>query len=199
MSRLVSCFEGLVLVFPWISLFFFLLHSIIISLLLGSCYCSFGWESLRWKLFSTSFDHYLYISWVLFLIVLLNLSFETVLLLPHDWMSTRKRGPPSPSQPPPPAKIPSTSQARNRSPKPVYFRINKIQVGEWTQDSSPIEGLRARIYGGSNRLVWELDHKHAGKRKIEIVLGNVSSMQFSFGNNATGVMEVEVYLFEIIV
>ncbi|KAG7591807.1 hypothetical protein ISN45_Aa01g007930 [Arabidopsis thaliana x Arabidopsis arenosa] len=107
-------------------------------------------------------------------------------------MSTRKRGPPPPSQPPPPAKIPSTSQARNRSPKPVYFRINKIQVGEWTQDSSPIEALRARIYGGSNRLVWELDHRHAGKRKIEIVLGNVSSMQFSFGNNATGVMEVEL-------
>ncbi|CAH8252443.1 unnamed protein product [Arabidopsis lyrata] len=51
---------------------------------------------------------------------------------------------------------------------------------------------QARIYGVSNRLVWELDHRHAGKRKIEIVLGNVSSMQFSFENNATGVMEVEL-------
>ncbi|KAG7597176.1 hypothetical protein ISN44_As06g015720 [Arabidopsis suecica] len=106
-------------------------------------------------------------------------------------MSTRKRGPPPPSQPPPPAKIPSTSQARNRSRRSVYFHINKIQVGEWSQDSSLIEGLKARIYG--DRLVWELDHIQEGIRKIEIVLDNVCSMQFSFGsNNSTGVMEIEL-------
>jgi len=73
------------------------------------------------------------------------------------------------------------SHARNRSPR--HFQINEIQVGEWSQDSSLIEGLKARIYGGSDKLVWELDHKRARKRKIKIVFGNVSSMQFSACSN----------------